>query len=225
MAKSFEAFSDYFDSLNIRYSWIKDSISGSSNPVEAVSKLNNEIKTWLKFDLRSHAALTEPSILEVLEQKKGSCKSLTQFTTQACRSVGIPVTIDECPFWAHRNSGHQWNVVLDESGKWIPFAGAEKNPDEFDIINDSMRVPKIFRYQYSKNPSFYPPDRSKGDVPAAFIHPNRTDVTSEYVSTSEVDINLEKELHGDIVYLSVFNAFSWRIVAWSIVNDKRAHFS
>ncbi len=219
-------YSDYLGKIISRYSWVLDSMVDNPDPIEVTTIINNEIMTWLEFDLRSHAELNEPSIIELLEQKKGSCNSLTQFVAQVCRSIGIPVALDECPFWGHRNSGHKWNVVLDNSGKWIPFGGAETNPFQFISINDSVKAPKIFRYTFSHNSSFQPPGTDLEDLPPVFKSANRIDVTKDYVSTSDVAIELNLETDkGKILYLSIFNGMTWRIIAWSKIEDGRALFS
>jgi hypothetical protein len=221
-----ETFSDYLDSISSKYKFIYDSLAGQADPVIAAVLINNELKKWLKFDLRSHAGLRDPSIIEILEQKKGSCRSLTQFTAQVMRSVGITVAIDECPVWAHRNLGHQWNAVLDTTGKWIPFGGAETNPDEFVSINDSVKAPKIYRHTYSVQKDFQPPIKDVTDIPPVFRMSNRRDVTDQYVKTATVMVKLQdyENKEGDILYLSVFNAEQWQIVSWAKIKDGAAAF-
>ncbi|MCX6225309.1 MAG: hypothetical protein NTV01_11280 [Bacteroidia bacterium] len=222
-----EPYTAYSDEIIRKYSWIYDSLVNNPNPVEAVTLINEELKSWLAFDLRSHADLNEPGILEILKQKRGSCNSLTQFAAQTCRTFGIPVAIDECPFWAHRNSGHSWNVVLDTLGKWVPFGGAETNPFEFTAINDSVKVPKIYRHLFSKNPLFQPPFKTLTDIPALFRSPNLLDVTDEYVETSSVTIHPGNSSGKGkrILYLAVFNSNEWCIVAWSNIKRGKARFA
>ncbi|GAA3582034.1 hypothetical protein [Snuella lapsa] len=136
------------------------------------------------------------------------------------------VAVDECPTWAHRNSGHQWNAFLDATTRWIPFGGAETNPDEFDVINDSVKAPKIFRHTFSFQEDFAPKNIANRDIPPIFRQKNRIDVTSEYVNTSDITIALDNsiELNNDILYLAVFNADQWKIVSWASINDGNATF-
>ena len=85
-----------------------------------------------------------------MELGKGGCRGITTLTTLALRNIGIVSAIDECPVWAHRNSGHQWNVVRTESGEWIPFNGAEDSIGAvFPTLNDSVKAPKIYRKQFT----------------------------------------------------------------------------
>lgn len=222
-----ETFSEYRDTIIRRYAFVCDSIRRKVDPVMAATVINNELKTWLKFDLRSHACLKEPSILAILHQKRGSCRSLTQFTAQVMRTMGIPVAIDECPVWGHRNSGHQWNAVLDTTGHWIPFGGAETNPDEFDAVNDSVKAPKIYRHTFSEQKEFYSFGDGSHHLPPVFRNSYRQDVTSKYVSTSQVTISLDHDNSKlkRILYLAVFNAEKWRVVAGTEIKNGKAVFN
>ena len=60
--------------------------------------------------------------------RMGECSDYTYKTAYIMRACGIPVAIDFTPQWPTRPHSHQWNVVLDNSGKNIPFMGAESNP-------------------------------------------------------------------------------------------------
>lgn len=221
-----EKISDFYTTIQKTFFNTFDSVQRVKSPKQAVNVINNELKKRLVFDLRSHADLTNPGMLEILSQGKGSCVSLTQFTALTMRTVGLAVAIDECPAWAHRNSGHQWNSVLDTNGKWIPFGGAETNPDEFYTINDSVKAPKIFRHTYSLQNDFGPPIEGFKNIPSVFHQRNRIDVTADYLSTSDVTIEIEKNIEdtNDILYLAVFNAEQWRIVSWANIKNGKATF-
>lgn len=143
-----EKFADYHQTIENLFCEVIENFSEYLTTREKVIAINSELTKILKFDLRSHALLEEPSIPEVLVEGKGSCNSLTSVAALTMRFFGIPAAIDECPVWAHRNSGHRWNAFLDDTGLWIPFSGAETNPDEFNVINDSVKAPKIFRHTF-----------------------------------------------------------------------------
>lgn len=203
-----------------------DSIKLVESSAQAVHILNNKLKEKLVFDLRSHADLKKPGILDVLKAGKGSCKSLTETTTQVMRLAGLAVAIDECPVWAHRNAGHQWNAFLNENRKWVPFGGSETNPEEFNSIHDSVKAPKIYRHTYAVQENFFPSIEDSQNIPTLFRKKNRIDVTSEYVETSNVVIELkEKNIsNNDLLYLAVFNAKKWKIVSWSKIKNGKAEF-
>ncbi|GAA3564321.1 transglutaminase domain-containing protein [Snuella lapsa] len=90
-----EKLSDYRTQVLNTFSQVLDSIQSLETPKQAVSAINNEFKKKLAFDLRSHVDLNNPSVLEVLSQQKGSCKSITQFTALAMRSMGLAVRLSQ----------------------------------------------------------------------------------------------------------------------------------
>lgn len=212
------------DTIRARYAYLFDSVP--TDPITAAACINEDMKQWMVFDLRSHALLREPSISELVAEGRGSCRALSILFVQLMREMGIPAAIDECPIWAHRNSGHEWTVVMDTTGRWRPFEPAEFGPDEFRSVGENTRTPKIFRRTFSFDHTFYPPvDRA--DMPSLFTTFNRRDVTREYVSVSDVTIvpdrNLDKS--NGVLYLAVFNAEAWRPVAWAEIDGRgRAHF-
>jgi hypothetical protein len=221
-----EIFEDYYSTVERIFGKTSKNFSSSLTTLEKVNILNAKLSEILEFDLRSHALLIEPCLSEVLFEGKGSCNSLTAVIVQTMRFYGIPTAIDECPVWAHRNSGHRWNAFLNEDGNWIPFSGAETNPGEFNVINDSVKAPKIFRHTFSAQKDFQPPVKNAEDIPPVFRYPNRIDVTEQYVSTTDVEISHDPEKIGGekIIYLAVFNDEEWRIVSWAELENGKAVF-
>lgn len=213
-----EKLAPYADSIRSRYAALLCD-SAATDPIAAASLINNDIKSWMVFDLRSHTLLSEPSVPELITEGKGSCRAISALFVQIMRSMGIPAAIDECPVWAHRNSGHEWTAVMDTNGKWHPFEPAEFNPDGFRAVCENTRTPKIFRRTYSFDHSFYPPVE-RSDIPALFTTFNRRDVTKEYVTVSDVTVTPDRNLDqgNGVLYLSVFNAEEWRPVAWAELN-------
>lgn len=221
-----EIFEDYYSTIENIFGKTSDNFSGNLTTLEKVTILNKKLSEILEFDLRSHAMLKEPSICEVLSEGKGSCNSLTSVTAQTMRFFGIPTAIDECPVWAHRNSGHRWNAFLNDNGKWVPFTGAETNPGEFKVISDSVKAPKIFRHTFSAQKGFQPPVNKAEDIPPVFRHANRIDVTELYVSTTDVEVFPDTAKVGKekLIYLAVFNDEEWRIVTWAKYENGKSVF-
>ena len=219
-----EKFCDYRAALDERYGFISKALKQGMGVVEAANLLQDDLRKRLVFDLRDHASLNQPSLLETMELGKGGCRGITTLTTLALRNIGIVSAIDECPVWAHRNSGHQWNVVRTEGGEWIPFNGAEDTVGGvFPTLNDSVKAPKIYRKQFSRNPDFAPPV-SKEQRPMLFWNDCRTDVTSEYLPTVDVTVTSTIEHEDSVLYLAVFNAEVWKIVSWAELKDGKATF-
>lgn len=223
-----EKFIDYHQELEKRFRGFVGCLNQDVLLKDKARAINTKLKEILEFDLRSHAQLYEPSVVEVLTVGVGSCNSLTAVTAQTMRYFGIPSAVDECPVWAHRNSGHRWNAFLTENGEWIPFSGAEANPSEFDVISDSTKSPKIYRHTFSSQKSFQPPNVNNENLPPVFKYPNRVDVTHEYVSVSNVEIeikNSDLRQEQKIAYLAVFNAEQWSIAAWAEIENGKARFA
>ena len=219
-----EKFCDYHVALDAKYGYIAAALKQGMSVTEATNMLQSDLRKRLVFDLRDHVSLNQPSILETMELGKGGCRGITTFTTLALRNIGIVSAIDECPVWAHRNSGHQWNVVRTESGEWIPFNGAEDSiGGGFPTLNDSVKAPKIYRKQFSRNPDFAPPV-SREQTPALFLNACRTDVTSTYQPTVDVTVMPTCEHEDSVLYLAVFNAEVWKIVSWAELKDGKAIF-
>ena len=219
-----EKFCDCHAVLDAKYGYIAEALNQGMTVTEATNMLQSDLRKWLVFDLRDHASLNQPSILETMELGKGGCRGITTLTTLALRNIGIVSAIDECPVWAHRNSGHQWNVVRTESGEWIPFNGAEDSiGGVFPTLNDSVKAPKIYRKQFSRNPDFAPPV-SREQTPMPFMNDCRTDVTSEYLPTVDVTVTPTIEHEDSVLYLAVFNAEVWKIVSWAELKDGKATF-
>lgn len=120
---------------------------------------------------------------------------------------------------------HQWNVVLNSNRHWVPFQGGEKNPDEFTAINDSVKAPKIYRHHFSaqKEEMF---DLNDHDIPPIFLNSHlMVDVTNQYISVSDVIVEVDTAFaRGNVLYLSVFNAEQWCIVARAPIINNRAVF-
>ena len=219
-----EKFCDCHAVLDAKYGYIAEALNQGITVTEATNMLQSDLRKWLVFDLRDHASLNQPSILETMELGKGGCRGITTLTTLALRNIGIVSAIDECPVWAHRNSGHQWNVVRTESGEWIPFNGAEDSIGAvFPTLNDSVKAPKIYRKQFSRNPDFAP-SVGKEQRPMLFWNDCRTDVTSEYLPTVDVTVTPTIEHEDSVLYLAVFNAEVWKIVSWAELKDGKATF-
>ncbi|MBR5613276.1 MAG: transglutaminase domain-containing protein, partial [Bacteroidaceae bacterium] len=219
-----EKFCDYHAALDAKYGHITNALKQGMSVTEATNMLQSDLRKRLVFDLRDHASLNQPSVLETMELGKGGCRGITTLTTLALRNIGIVSAIDECPVWAHRNSGHQWNVVRTESGEWIPFNGAEDSiGGGFPTLNDSVKAPKIYRKQFSRNPDFAPPV-SREQTPALFLNACRTDVTSTYQPTVDVTVMPTCEHEDSVLYLAVFNAEVWKIVSWAELKDGKAIF-
>ncbi len=225
-----EPIESWRDDLSQRYSWLNDSIGKIGNdPVEVCTIVNNELRSWLKFDWdRGSKTLHDQGISEILQNKHGKCVDLVVMATCAMRAQGIPVAIDEAPHWAHRAYGHTWNVVLNKDGVCIPFGGAEKNPGEHDAILSYVKVGKIFRNCFARQPgNLLEQVDDVQNVPPLFYRVNLKDVTQEYVDVGNIllnDLKLKTDPDDEVAYICIYNGGQWRPIYWSSLDGNNAEF-
>ena len=154
----------------------------------------------------------------------GDCREESQFFTFAARALGIPVAVDFTPQWPFRSMGHEWNVLFDHNGKAIPYYFRTKPGHE--VIYDGYRKAKVFRKMFSDNPMSLPLLKSQGEeIPEVFNDPHIRDVTSEYVKTSKITVNLDNiPKNVKTAYLCIFNNRTWVPIFWSRIADSKAIF-
>jgi hypothetical protein len=149
---------------------------------------------------------------------------MTNLAIYAMRANGIAVTSDYTPHWADSGNNHAWNAVLSADGRAIPFMGCESNPGEYKL---RTRIAKVYRKMYSEQPSSLGCQLQEAEkAPAWLRSKNYLDVTSSYVDTATVNIEVDS-LAADSVrflYLAVFNSGNWEAIAWSRLENGRAKF-
>jgi len=201
------------------YSWLIDSMKNRPEPVMACTYINNEIKSWFRFDERYYEHPTDQGLSEILEAKMGRCEDMTNLAIFAMRAWGIPVMSDYTPYWANTGNNHAWNAILDENGKTIIFMGGEANPYSYKLNNVKA---KVFRKSYSKQPDCIMEIKSDYTKVPPYLNSNtQIDVTNEYVEVSDIKLKLKKELPDstEFAYICVFNSGEWKAIYWSKVDD------
>lgn len=158
--------------------------------------------------------------------KMGMCNDYAFKTAYVMRACGIPVCVDFTPQWPTRPHSHHWNVVLDNSGKNIPFMGAESNPGY--PCKDDYVVGKIYRYQYAlqKQSLFWKNKMVGENVPENLNSPFIKDVTEEYTKGVTVTLNLKgKNIDKKhFAYLAAFDNQEWIPIAFAEIKDDKAVF-
>lgn len=204
--------------------WLKN-IDNSRNSTYWVSKELNDllIKKDINIYIYSKPAQINypPSALENI--KLGACDDYTQSTLFIMRACGIPVCIDFTPQWPNGRLGHTWNVLLEETGKEIPFMGFESSPKFSNQPGGIMA--KVFRKTYSYQYESLFHIKSEEAIPVFFDNPHIKDVTNNYFSTVDVTVELFDKTKKTFAYLAVFDNDKWVPVQWGKVKDgKKAQF-
>ncbi|MBR6286770.1 MAG: transglutaminase domain-containing protein [Bacteroidaceae bacterium] len=164
------------------------------------------------------------SVLENL--RMGTCNDYAFKTAYVMRACGIPVCVDFTPQWPTRPHGHHWNVVLDNSGRNIPFMGAESNPGY--PCKDDYIYGKVYRYTYSvqKDGLFWKNREVREKVPANLNIPFMKDVTSEYTKCIELTVGFKDNSSAGhhFAYLANFSNRNWIPVDFAEIKDGKAKF-
>ncbi len=130
-----------------KFGRIEDEIEDSSDPIEAAAIINDDIKSWFKFDERYYFHPTDEGLAEMLETRMGRCEDMTNLSIFAMRANGLAVTSDYTPHWANTGNNHAWNAIVTREGKVIPFMGSESNPGQYQLAN---KLAKAYRKTFSK---------------------------------------------------------------------------
>lgn len=163
--------------------------------------------------------------------RKGNCTAMTNMTTLVMRALGIPVTTDMTPQWGVRgNTGHVWNVVLDENGRNIPFVGTESNPGEGFHNENYYKMTVVYRKYFARQPEdLHVKKKDVDDVPPLFTDPHLKVVSEEYFEQFDASIPLDKKeaKYEKSVYACVFKYGSenWEAVSRGRIKKSGVVFS
>lgn len=207
-------FDEGLDNLKYCYMYEKSA-------VWATCCINSNLKDSIRPDVRGNEMLPVHRLSTKLQMPFGICQDYVEIAAAVLRSEGIPVAIDFTPQWPFREIGHSWNVVLANSGRPIPFGGAESNPGEPHKLDEKMA--KVYRNTYAVNPDLERLHQNERFVPQIFRTLCIKDVTSEYMVTSDVEVEVDKET-GGYIYLAMFDNKAWNPVAFAEVRHRKALF-
>ncbi len=207
-----EAWRPYFYK---KYHWVADSVKDKSDPVEAADLINNDIKSWFKFDPRFYRQSTDQGLSDMLANKKGRCEDMTNLAMYAMRAMAIPVMSDFTPYWAKTGNNHAWNALIDKNGKVVIFMGAGANPGEYHL---NQAKAKVYRKTFAKQPNSLAAIKPKWEAAPPYINrSNIVDVTRDYGPVADVNLTLAvpKPDSTHFAYICVFNSGEWRAIHWS----------
>lgn len=207
-----------------KYSWLKDSMQGSTDPVKACGLINNDIKRWFRFNGLFNAYPSAISPNNLLKCRMGKCLDQAGIATFAMRAMGVPVVHEYVPQWADRSMGHDFSAVMTKDRKFIDFLGGELAPGKNEIRN---KAPKIYRSTFSKRQNnFLSASNNFQNVPNVLASWHLEDVTKMYVSTVNIEVPISNQSSDseEFLYLSVFNDRIWIPVAGSKISQKMAGF-
>lgn len=223
---SVEPLQSWRSNYNNTYQWILDSTK--NKPIDSTLKyLIGNINNWFTctYNLEDRKEpLPRLGALQLLMRKKGLCEDVADLSVFSLRSMGIPATVENIPFWATSTGGHFLNIALNNQNKSVPFDVLLKSDSLYEFIREPA---KVLRTTYSKQKktlaSIVPPD----SIPAGMLRSqNYIDVTEQYWKTKDLNCPLVKiKNQPKVVYACVLNGGKWRPVWWAIPDSTSAVFT
>jgi hypothetical protein len=194
----------------------------TASPIRACMTVNKNLRDSVSPDIRGNdysVAITNPVVK--LKIPFGNCGDYADIAMAVMRSEGIPVMKDYTPIWSYRPLGHEWNVVMNKEGRWIPFGGALTEPGIEEKLDE--RMSKVYRCTYAYNPEIVKLIGEERYVPRTFKSPFIKDVTSEYVACTDVAVDFPSEQDG-YVYIALSNGTGWEPIDFCRLKNGKGIF-
>ncbi len=207
-----------------RYKDLSEKMEDPTDPIEAATLINEDLKSWFGFDQRWYYHPTDQGLSEMKESGYGRCEDMTNLTIYAMRANGIAVTSDYTPYWANSGNNHAWNAVILPDGTSIPFMGCEANPGKYSL---NRKAAKVYRKSYATQPEnlvFVKGEDLK--IPRWLRGKSYTDVTTSYGPTANITVELDSLLPDSIpfAYICVFNDNEWKPIDWGEIRGRSVTF-
>lgn len=207
-------------------SWVRDAYaSNQDNSTYAYGMANDILGSMRSVIYYPSQFLPDLPLTALKHIKSASCKEYAHLCVTILRAHGLPATIDFTPQWGNRGLGHEWCVFFPDNNSFIPFNPGERLGDHF-MKRKEDRLTKVFRQTYERQPeSLYMLNKGKEKIPDLFDTPYIMDVTKEYTTTSDIEVQLYDNIENSkFIYLSVFDNQEWSIVHWGIRHGCKATF-
>jgi len=206
-----------------RYKDLPSQMTDPTNPVEAVSLINKDIKSWFTFDPRFYSHPTDQGLSEMLACGLGRCEDMTNLAIYAMRANGLGVTSDYTPAWADTGNNHAWNAILIPGGGVVPFMGCESEPGDYNL---RRRMAKAYRKSYAKNYDnpIYLRTNDDEKIPGWLRGRSYKDVTTNYTPVADASMSLTDYTDVQFAYLCVFNSGEWTAIHWSEIDNGNVNF-
>ena len=210
---------------------VKDQYDNRNTIYGAIEIVRNEIHS--KQSMIGHRVIWEDrgsipmrSASTMIRMTYGSCKDYVTMGTAVFRSMGLPAAVDQVPVWGRNNDGHSWYVFLSDRGREEPTINSLIMPAGFQFY-PYERIPKVWRNTYAINH-----DVVKYRNTAKYVYPFdlcKQDVTDHYNITSDLKIELNKDIKIKDKYAYIATAINakgpqWRVLDFGEIRNGYAFF-
>ena len=223
---SVEPLQSWRTAYNNKYAFILDSAKNKTFD-STLKYLIADINRWFTctYNLEERKEpLPRLGALQLLLRKKGLCEDVADLSVFSLRSIGIPATVDNVPYWATSTGGHFLNTAFNNQNKSVPFDVLLKS----DSLNEFIREPaKVLRTTFSKQKNTLASIMAPDSIPAGMLRTqNYIDVTDQYWKTKDLTCPLVKiKNQPKIVYACVLNGSKWRPVWWAKADSNNTLFT
>lgn len=217
-----EPLSDWRRLYRSYYGALLDSACHSGDVLEACRVVNDELaRQGYKYNVELSVPHRRGTFL--FSHRIGYCREVSDLTLYAMRSCGIPVATDFIVYSPDYQHSHEWNVVRDTTGCFIPFGFEWSRPERTEQRDDGRKKGKVYRHGYAFRPERLAWAERTGASVGGMDGCYWEDVTSGYFGQNRVEVPLEGGTEGP-VWLAVFSPGGWRAVDTGVLEDGCAVF-
>lgn len=193
-----------------KYSWVYDFLDKGASLKSVVDSVTSGFGYINMIQIRKYYPIPL-SIAQIEKAKFGLCDDGVNYYVNVFRALGIVCAKDMVTHWGnHPYSGHSW--VYTKYGKEEYSTDVGGGHDNLKTKLKRESIPKVLRLTYKNQKNLFP-------VPLTI------DVTNEYVSTVNVDV--ENELQKSILQpvICVFDkSQEWSVVSFGTYDKGILHY-
>ncbi|GAB6012831.1 hypothetical protein [Viscerimonas tarda] len=224
--------------------WIPAYKSYLSVAIDSLKRMNDTTATIVKgqylLDYMKDSTFIQPGKQEFqfmldlypttfLNLNVATCKELTAKGTYAMKTLGIPIAWDYTPHWGNRSKGHDWNLLINDKDTVLNTFQIDDRVafgSHLRLRKTNDRFAKIYRKTYSIQDDALIMQDMDEEIPPSFKNPHIKDVTSLYLETVDINIELTASPPSPkkIAYIMVFDNREWVPVHWGKIADNKARF-
>ena len=207
--------------------------TGKNPHAQSFFKVGNVLSEALKvtdvmkqFQFTRNRGDITPSVASLIKYRTGICKDEVAYVASLSRFLGIPVAIDFVPHWGNRTGSHTWNALILPNGKSTPFYMQYAPGDTTQFTHSPVYIkPKIYRRRYEVNKEIMDDLSREKDIPELYMFPKFTDVTDQYIPTTDVTCKIPMEYgNRSIAYICVNDKQEWEPVHYGKIQRGKVTF-